>query len=200
MASKTYLDVRVVSLMNVEGNNWDTEIIEDLFQEPDKNQTTPTNMHNDKLIWCGEELKKGCTLLGAARGPSGNSDAHSNLMSVCWKHINVMPIGSTAESLTEWITINMKTMSASTFYLLLVGYLLEDMGVNSRNQKVWNRFSPSTATVVSGARNYLEAWTCVQNSMSNNKDMKITGSQGTQVAWNFSVEAGKQKPSVSGKL
>nr|GLL49460.1 uncharacterized protein LOC109150431 [Ipomoea trifida] len=35
----------------------------------------------------------------------------------------------------------------------------------SRNQKVWNRFSPSTATVVRGARSYLEAWTCVQNSM-----------------------------------
>nr|GMD98052.1 uncharacterized protein LOC109189292 [Ipomoea batatas] len=67
-------------------------------------------------------------------------------------------IGS-AESLTEWITINMKTMSASTFCLLLVicWRIWE-----SRNQKVWNRSSPALllhATVVT----------------ANNKDMNITG-------------------------
>nr|GMC46892.1 uncharacterized protein LOC109176682 [Ipomoea batatas] len=170
---------KVVSLMNVQKTDWDHEILEDLFNESDKeyicNIPISTTTHDDKIIWTGEDkgtymVKSGYRILRGEVEPSNNlfwtnvGKTHTppKIKSFIWQacsgllstvdNLHIKRIGC---SPVYWIAGQMKTLDDYFVCLLLtICWKIWE----AQNQKLWRNIRTDPRTTTEDAISFLHAW------------------------------------------
>nr|GMD78310.1 B3 domain-containing protein Os07g0563300 isoform X1 [Ipomoea batatas] len=150
-------EAKVHSLLDMQGSNWDIELIDDIFEPADRNQIMicqnilPTA---DNLIIKKVDVNPLCVLCAKHAESTAHLLMYCDFAKACWKELNVVPFSANLLP-QDWFHQSVKMFEPLPSGIIqTVAWRIW----SERNNRLWNGLKASHFIVIAEARAFILAW------------------------------------------